>query len=171
MMTVASETYLFADGANVPNNPTLPLRLYRQAFAFQSADREQHVIAHLAGNDWGAAWVNGIYDFHHYHATAHEVLVITRGWADVMFGGPQGRVIRAEAGDAVIIPAGVGHCRTEASPDLTVVGAYPAGQENYDLKRATREDHARALKEIANVGLPARNPITGTPKFWTNITE
>lgn len=170
-MAGAVETFLFADGAYVPNNPTLPLLLYRQAFVFDVGDREQKAIAHLARNDWDAAWINGIYDFQHYHATAHEVLVITIGWAEVLFGGPNGRVLRVEGGDAVLIPAGVGHCRLDASADLTVVGAYPRGQENYDLKRATRKDHARAVKEIPNVGLPERNPITGAMPAWPETTE
>lgn len=166
-MAGAAQTYLFTDGAYVPNNPTLPLLLFRQAFVFGGGiDRERQVIAHLSGNGWGAAWINGIYDFHHYHATAHEVLAITRGWADVMFGGPNGRVLRVEVGDAVVVPAGVGHCRVEASADLTVVGAYPAGQEDYDLKHATAADHARALIEIPCVARPKRDPITGAALPW-----
>jgi uncharacterized protein YjlB len=63
------------------------------------------------------------------------------------------------AGDAVAIPAGVGHCRL-CEDDLVVVGAYPEGQE-WDLCRATEADCAKALENIPWVPLPQRDPVLG----------
>ena len=153
------ERHLFQDDGLVPNNPKEPLRIYRGAIDTSRAD-EQAIITRLAANGWSNAWVNGIYDYHHYHATVHEVLVIARGTARVQFGGPSGKAVEVSAGDAVLIPAGVGHCRLDASRDLSVVGAYPGGAD-YDRVRAKPEAYARSKPLIAAVPPHARDPITG----------
>jgi len=79
----------------------------------------------FAGHQWGNSWRNGIYNYHHFHATTHEVLGIIRGHASVRFGGEQGVMLEVSAGDVVVIPAGVGHKKEGSSADLQVVGAYP----------------------------------------------
>jgi uncharacterized protein YjlB len=86
------------------------------------------------------------------------VLGIASGWVELQFGGPNGRAIRAQAGDVIVIPAGVAHCNLTQSADLLVVGAYPGGSD-YDICHPA--DHARALKAIAAVPLPNRDPIYG----------
>lgn len=160
-MSSGVEQFLLKECGLVPNNPRMPLIVYRSAFGAASSDRaEAGIAAQFARNGWGNSWVNGIYDFHHYHATAHEVLGIALGWAEVQFGGAGGPTVRVEAGDAVMIPAGVGHCRKRASADLIVVGAYPGGAD-YDLKRETPSDFAAAMEEIPRVALPASDPILG----------
>jgi uncharacterized protein YjlB len=73
-------------------------------------------------------------------------------------GGPQGRAFEVFAGDVVILPAGTGHRRAAASGAFTVVGAYPAGQEDYDLLRAA-DDTAR--ERIAALGAPPSDPVGG----------
>lgn len=163
MPTPRLEPHLLADDGLVPNNARMALIVYRGAFdvAGNHGDgAEEQIEAHFASHDWGNGWVNGIYDFHHYHATAHEVLGIARGWAEVQFGGAHGPTVRVAAGDAVFIPAGVGHCRKAASGDLSVVGAYPGGV-GYDTKRATAKEHAQALAEVPRVPPPATDPILG----------
>ena len=102
---ISIETHVLADDGLVPNNPVWPLRVYRNAFAAGpvtiGAGAERNIEAHFAANGWSGGWVNGIYDFHHYHATAHEVLGIARGFADVQFGGANGPIVRVAAGDAM----------------------------------------------------------------------
>ena len=154
------EHFRLLDDGLVPNNQALPLTVYRTAFSAGGADAEHLIEAHFARNDWSNAWVNGIYDFQHYHATAHEVLGIARGWADVQFGGTDGPVLHVFAGDAVLVPAGVAHCRIAASHDLSVVGAYPGGSD-YDLCRATAEARTNALPMIEKVPKPSLDPVTG----------
>lgn len=154
------ETHDLRDDGLVPNNPALPLTVYREALPAGDRDAAQRIIAHFARNGWTNAWINGIYGFHHYHASAHEVLGIACGSARVQFGGDKGPIVDVAAGDVVLIPAGVGHCRISASDDLSVVGAYPGGAEP-DLKRATTGDRAQSLAQIGKVGRWERDPVRG----------
>ncbi len=156
--TQAIETYHFADDGTVPNN-TLPLVVYRGALP-DCGDRAAFCEAMFARNNWPDSWHNGIYPYHHYHSTAHEVLGIARGNARVRLGGENGRSVELRAGDVVVIPAGVAHKREAASPDLLVIGSYPRGQ-NPDMCRAEPDRHDRAAAAVAAVALPASDPVTG----------
>ena len=154
------EAHLFVDDGLVPNNGKLPLILYRHALALEHGSKSERAFEALfKSNGWSGAWVDGIYDFHHYHSTAHEVLGIARGSAKVQLGGPQGLLVDLAAGDALAIPAGVGHCLI-AGDDLVVVGAYPEGQD-WDLCRATESDRLKALENIPWVPLPTLDPVFG----------
>ncbi|WP_295820872.1 cupin domain-containing protein [uncultured Deinococcus sp.] len=132
----------------VPNN-ALPVRVYRAALKGRTP---REIEAHLAARDWTKAWRNGIYPFHHYHSTAHEVLVVARGHATVTLGGEGGPQLTVEAGDVLLLPAGTGHRNDGSSADLLVIGAY-AGGWDWDTCRPedTEPDAARA--RIA--GVPA----------------
>ena len=116
----------FADDGDIPNN-RLPLILYAGAVDVVAGDPARAFEDLFQANRWGNGWRNGIFPFHHYHSTAHEVLGIAAGEAEVRFGGESGATVHAKAGDAVLIPAGVGHKRLSGSPDLLVIGAYPLG--------------------------------------------
>jgi uncharacterized protein YjlB len=154
------ETFLLQDDGRVPNNPDLALVLYRNAIAPNTATAD--VIRMFARNGWRGAWINGIFPYHHYHARAHEVLANVGTAVEVQFGGEHGPVVNFGPGDIVVIPAGGGHCRLSGRGGLAIVGAYPAGQEDWDLKRADNPGDYRAAKcEIARVELPARDPVTG----------
>jgi uncharacterized protein YjlB len=155
------EAYVLADDGLIPNNAKLPLVLYRPALAPEglSSEPERAFEALFRSNGWRGAWVDGIYDFDHYHSTAHEVLGMAKGTARVQFGGPEGPVLDLTAGDAVVIPAGVGHCLIEGE-DLVVVGAYPDGQD-WDLCRASASDRTKALENIPWVPLPKLDPVFG----------
>ena len=167
--TVTVETYRFADDGIVPNNPALPLVVYRGALA-EGGDRAAACERLFAQHGWPDAWRDGIYAHHHYHSTAHEVLGIAAGNARVRLGGEGGQTVELCAGDVVVIPAGVAHKRESASADLLVIGAYPRGQRP-DLCRAEADAHDPALGRIAAVPLPAADPVTGRPypllECWT----
>jgi uncharacterized protein YjlB len=150
----------FADDGLVPNNP-LPFIVYPRAIDLGGARDPAAVIeAVFSANGWGDMWRNGIYPFVHYHSQIHEVLGVARGSARVCFGGSRGEEFAIAAGDVAVLPAGTGHQRVSASPDLLVVGAYPPAG-TYDLCRATREDHARARTTIPQVPLPDTDPVYG----------
>ena len=150
----------FADDGSIPNNPRLPVLIYPQAVELHGDPAV--ALEHLfETNDWPPQWRNGIYDYHHYHSTAHEVLGIARGQVKVRLGGEQGRDFELQAGDVVVLPAGTGHKRLSASDDLMVIGGYPPGQEDYDTRRGAASDRPQALKNIAGVPLPGADPVYG----------
>jgi len=162
--TPTPETYTFDDDGRIPNS-RLPLLVYRQALPADPAAMERA----FAANGWSGGWRNGIYPFHHFHSTAHEVLGIARGEAEVRFGGPAGSTVAVGPGDVVVIPAGVAHCRERGSGDLLVVGAYPGGAD-YDLRRGEPAEHDEAARNVAGVGVPEQDPVSGRdgplPRLW-----
>jgi uncharacterized protein YjlB len=154
----------FEDDGTIPNNPRLPLVHYHAALPppelTAGNDPAEAFEDLFRRNDWGGTWRDGVYDYHHYHSTAHEVLGIARGEARLRLGGENGVSVAIRAGDAILIPAGVGHKNEGASADLLVVGAYPRGQVA-DLCTGTPEERNSALPAIARVALPAADPVLG----------
>ncbi|WP_017348364.1 cupin domain-containing protein [Pantoea sp. A4] len=141
----------------VPNNAHLPVILYKQALA-PAADRTGVAEAQFEHHQWPPQWVASIFDYHHYHSTAHEVLGCVSGKADVMLGGPGGHVVTLSAGDVVLLPTGTGHCNQGSSDDFLVVGAYPP-QQNWDI---CREAPTQAMIDrMAHLPFPASDPVTG----------
>ena len=102
----------------------------------------------FAANAWPAQWRDGVFDFHHYHSTAHEALGFAAGAAWLMLGGSEGLLVKVEAGDALLLPAGVGHCRVEQSEDFQVVGAYPRGQSFDICRSAPSEEQLAAMARL-----------------------
>ncbi len=92
------EEHLFADDGLVPNNPSLPLVVYRGVLE-TGPGAAAACEALFAGNGWSGGWRGGVYPYHHYHSTAHEALGIVRGWAQVRLGGESGAVVDLRAGD------------------------------------------------------------------------
>jgi uncharacterized protein YjlB len=143
-----------------PNNPKLPLVFYKGALILPADDPAGAIEELLEANGWGGTWRNGIYDYHHYHSTAHEVLLVYGGSATVQFGG-EGRVVQnLDRGDVVILPAGVAHKNAESTGDFAVVGAYPKGQE-WDMCYGKPGERPRTDNNIEGVPLPEADPVYG----------
>ncbi len=156
------QTCRFADDGETPNNPVLPLLIYRRAFDIAAARDPATLFEDaFARRGWGRSWRNGIHDFLHFHTRTHEVLGIARGRARVQFGGRKGQELDVEAGDVVVLPAGTGHRRLSASADLLVVGAYP-DNSGFDQKQPGEVDHASAVAAIAAVAEPREDPVYGS---------
>jgi uncharacterized protein YjlB len=155
------QAFRFEDDGETPNNPRLPLVVYRAAVRLAGEhDPAAPFERAFAKHGWGDGWRNGIYPFLHFHTATHEVLGIARGRATVEFGGAKGRALTVEAGDVVVLPAGTGHRRIEASGDLLVVGAYPRNA-SFDQKRPGQVDHKKAVAAIAEVPMPEMDPVHG----------
>jgi uncharacterized protein YjlB len=151
---------LLEDDGETPNNPALPLVLYRAAVDVTGADPAAAFERAFAAHGWGDGWRNGIFDFLHFHTRTHEVLGIARGRATVQFGGAKGRQVELAAGDVAILPAGTGHRRLSGSADLLVVGAYPANT-CIDQHRPGQISHDKAAADVGCTALPAQDPVFG----------
>jgi len=151
----------FKEDGTIPNNKKLPLILYEQALKLPTPEGAGVVENLLAANGWVESWRNGIYAYHHYHSTAHEVLVVYQGMATVQLGGNHGITRTIRRGDVIVIPAGVAHKNLGASKNFGVVGAYPHGQ-TWDLLYGNAIERPAADKNIQRVPLPVADPIYGT---------
>ena len=152
----------FQKTSDVPNS-TLPVMLVRNALRPKASAKAQRFREAFKRNGWIDLWTDTIYDYTHFHSNAHEVLAIAEGKVSLRLGGELGSLVRLKAGDMIVIPAGVGHCRVGSDEGLKVVGAYPPGQSHFDMKRKGRV--------VPKVTLPRANPFYGCDgpliRFWT----
>jgi len=152
--------YLLEEDGPYPNNEVLPLLIYTQVLRSTVEAPARTFEQVFQAHNWRGSWRNGIFPYHHYHSTAHEVLGIAEGHAAVQLGGDGGLTLDVAAGDVLVLPAGVAHKNRGASGDFLVVGAYPDGQ-NWDLKRGKPGARPEADRNIEQVPLPALDPVYG----------
>jgi uncharacterized protein YjlB len=165
MTTPEPDTVTFEGDGSIPNS-RFPVLVYRGlALARDPASAE----AAFAANDWRGSWRDGIYPFHHFHSTAHEVLAIVAGEARVTLGGPEGRTLEVGRGDVLVLPAGTGHRNKGSSSDLLVVGAYPGGM-SWDLRRGDPAEYEEVRANVDAIPLPPTDPVSGSagalPRLW-----
>jgi uncharacterized protein YjlB len=154
--------FVFKDDGETPNNPELPLVVYRSAvYLNPSFDPAAIFEVLFSANKWTGSWRSTMYGYNHLHTSTHECLGIARGIISARFGGRRGRTIKLKAGDVVIIPAGVGHRHVRQSRDLVIVGAYPANGGKYDEPKANEVGREVALKNISKVKSPVSDPVYG----------
>ncbi|HEY0741304.1 MAG TPA: cupin domain-containing protein [Chryseosolibacter sp.] len=152
--------HIISDDGTFPNNGHLALIIYRNALHFGSSHDSKDVEQFLESNGWTNSWVNGVLDYHHYHSTTHEVLVVIDGSTRIQFGGPSGISLMVETGDVIIIPAGVAHKNLGGEEDFKCVGAYAEGRD-YDMNYGKPEERPKTDENIKNVPLPASDPVFG----------
>lgn len=147
-------------------NSRLPVLIYRAALELPAQKNRAATIAQklVLRHGWSNSWRNGIYDFHHYHSNTHECMVVCMGSANVIIGGPNGKRVKLQQGDVIILPAGVGHRCTAKSDDFLVVGAYPEGKD-YDTNTGTAEEFQKAVERIRQLPKPKYDPVFGDQGF------
>lgn len=157
-------TFTFTDAGAIPNNPHLPVLIYKRAGAAIGAHDPEGLARWFEQtwpkHRWRAAWRWGVYDFPHYHSTAHEVLGVYRGQASLRLGDKTGATLVVQAGDMIVLPAGTAHQNLGASVDFHVVGGYPEGQDA-DLLRGEPGERPGADERIARVPRPQGDPLSG----------
>ncbi len=155
------ETWHASPGDRIPNHPRFAVLLYRgvEGAGAAGAGGARDLFAE---HGWGGSWVDGVYGYHHFHSTSHEVLAVVAGRATVELGGPQGKAFEVSAGDVIVLPAGTGHRLASSDAAFSVVGAYPEGQEDFDVLRGDDPAEVEAASErIVALGAPAQDPIGG----------
>ncbi|KAF1949701.1 hypothetical protein CC80DRAFT_598702 [Byssothecium circinans] len=145
-----------------------PLLVYHQTYP-PSTDPST-IESHLPTNNISPQWRYTMYSQTHYHSTTHEVLCVYAGRAKLLFGGEKnpGKVeIVAGAGDAMVVPAGVGHRLLEDYGDFHMVGSYPKGC-NWDMcyGKAGEEQEAKAVESVKWF---EKDPLYGEdgPVLWS----
>ncbi len=167
MSELKIETHHLQAGDGIPNN-RFPLVVYRSALSGNSLS-PNGCAALFHQNGWQGTRLNGVFSYWHYHLRSHEVLGCVAGSARVGFGGDHGIAADFNAGDVVVIPAGVGHKRLSQQPGFLVVGGYPPGQ-NGAITSAGDIDLETAIGEARAVPVPASDPVLGSneglPEIW-----
>lgn len=154
-----AKEFYFKDDGMIPNSK-YPLLVYQKAFAQTGEKAADWLEQKFAANNWTNTWRWGVYPFHHYHSNTHEVLGVFQGKALLHLGGEKGEKVEVQAGDIIVIPAGVGHKCLTHSNDFTVLGAYPNGLDP-DLMRGEKGERPATDQNIAAVAVPATDPWMG----------
>ncbi|MBB3103356.1 cupin domain-containing protein [Azomonas macrocytogenes] len=162
------ETLLLSRNDWVPNNDHLPVLVYRGVLAANGGNPAADFEERFERTGWPPRWRASIYSFHHYHSSAHEVLGIASGSAQLMLGGPEGHTVQVSAGDVVVLPAGTGHRELSSTDDFLVVGAYPPDQRVDNCRSAPSP---AALQSIRQLPFPDSDPVAGRNGPLTHLWQ
>lgn len=76
-----AEHFFFDENGWVPNNAALPVLVYHGVLTGSSEEAAEAFERLFARHGWPPQWRDTVYDYHHYHSTAHEVLGVAAGSA------------------------------------------------------------------------------------------
>lgn len=167
-MKVKTKRYFVKDDGIFPNN-SLPILFYPKVLDLPKLFPALSIRKLFRKNNWTNNWKQGIYTYHHYHSTTHEVLGVCKGETLLQLGGEKGITLFIEKGDVIIIPAGVAHMNLGKENDIICVGGYPNGAE-YDMKYGKKGERPAADENIDSLPLPQTDPVFGKKggllKIW-----
>lgn len=157
-----TESYTSKPEGRIPNS-RFPLLVHRGAIPGGGIDA---VKAKFRQNGWLNNWeYPGIYEYPHFHSTTHECLGCANGWMEFSLSVNGWTRVRIEAGDVIVMPAGVSHEMVGHSDDIMMIGGYPEGREWDNVQEAflSDEDFRAAAKRIMMLPIPSSDPVTGEP--------
>ena len=168
-MSNAPETYQSGPNGMIPNS-RFPLLVHRNAVP---GGGEKAVRQLFQKHGWLNNWsYPGIYTYGHFHSTTHECLGCAAGFMEIEIFGMGGTRVRVDAGDVIVMPAGVSHAMTDNSDDVLMVGGYPDGREWDNLPDDSLTPRSRylAAKLIMSLPIPSRDPVTGgAMREWLDL--
>ena len=153
-----AELFHFEPDGDIPNSG-LPLVFWRGRLPREARDGAA-AGALFRQNGWQGTWVSNVLPYWHFHTRGHEVQGCVAGRALIGFGGDHGIKVDVEAGDACVIPAGVGHIRFDGSSDFRMAGGYPPRQQGNIIRPGDLDD-ATIARAISALALPETDPISG----------
>lgn len=148
---------VFHDDGICPNN-RLPVIIYYQVT--QAEDKSRWFENRFQQNGWTNNWRDIILSYDHFHSTTHEVLGVGKGKVVLQLGGKNGKILKVSAGDAIILPAGVGHLAFKQDEAYEIVGGYPDGKI-WDMCTGLEDDRISILNRIKGVPIPGLDPLFG----------
>jgi len=160
-MDIQVQSFFLKEDGQTPNNPTLPVIFYQNAFDGEGGGQSpEDIEGAFKSHGWTTGWTGDVHDELHYHSNTHEVLGVRRGSGTILAGGDSGQRLEVKPGDVILLPAGTGHMKVDSSDDFEVIGAYPDGAEPNKIKHDPAKA-AQAKHTISNVGIPQLDPVFG----------
>ena len=156
--TISVQRVYLVDDGTFPNNDQYPTLLLKSVFDGTQAEGVRRIT-----NDgkWTPPWAWGIFEYHHYHSRAWELLLCVRGEASVQLGGSTGPTVSISRGDSVLIPPGVAHKQLNANGGFTLLGAYPTQDFDGSIDTLTGLPTSEQRDRIKACFVPLTEPITG----------
>jgi uncharacterized protein YjlB len=152
--------YYIKDNGQFPNSH-LPVLLYKRILNLPTFCATRYIKKLFKQNGWTNNWRNGIYKYHHYHSITHEAFAAVKGQTVLLLGGENGKQVKFEKGDVIIIPAGVAHKNLGREKDVICVGGYPEGKD-FDINIGEDGERPGTDQNISNVPIPSTDPVYGT---------
>lgn len=157
-----TESYPSKPQGRIPNS-RFPLLIHRGAIPGGGTEA---VKTRFRETGWGNNWeYPGVYHYAHFHSTTHEALGCAAGWMEFNLSVGEGgwTRVRIEAGDVIVMPAGVSHEHVAASDDIMMCGGYAGGRDWDNIQEAhlTDDRYYLACKLIMSLPIPDRDPATG----------
>ena len=156
--TVGVQRVYLDDDGTYPNNAQYPTLLLKAVF---DGTQDEGVRRITADGQWTSPWAWGIFEYHHYHSKAWELLLCVRGEASVQLGGPTGPTVTISRGDSVLIPPGVAHKQLNTKGGFTLLGAYPTREFDGSVDTLTGSPTNGQRQSIIDCYMPSTEPITG----------
>ncbi|VUC29944.1 unnamed protein product [Clonostachys rosea] len=173
---MSPELYTVGGTPYVPGSH-LPIIVYRRALSeCENEDAMKDALEANGGWKKGGAW-NSFFRAH-YHPNIHECYGVVSGSSELSLGrGPlddpsKGILLKVSRGDVVILPAGISHCSSTASPDYRFVVMFPT--VSFELPRKSRRcqfinNHIRANRTGLVFGVTSQK--TEHPSIRNNVSR